>query len=166
MPALAPPRSRIDGDHPLPPLEDDALTGGGGRGWVELTKARGDIEAHLLTGRLATSGIEASTVTDRSAPGSFLYGGHNPWAPVAVLVRRIQLEDARLVLAELAYEGRPAEPQEAPTSWKGPVIWWLAAVGLAVMFTVLGVVQMIERCERDVRCNQVTRGDGSGVAGR
>lgn len=167
MPVLAPTRNGIDGDNPLPPLEEDESTGGGGRGWVELTKARGDIEAHLLTGRLAASGIESSTVTDRSAPGSFLYGGHNPWAPVAVLVRRIQLEDARLVLAELAYEGRPAEPQEARTSaWKGPVLWWVAAVSLAVMFTVLGVAQMMARCERDVRCNPVTRGDGSGVAGR
>lgn len=138
----------------------DPLYGGGGRGWVELTRARGDIEAHLLTGRLAATGIETSTVVDRSAPGTFLYGGHDPWAPVSVLVKRVQLDEARLVLAELAYEAPPMEPsRRGGSSWRGAMAWWSAAIALAVAFTVLGVVQMIERCERDPRCAPATRSD-------
>ncbi len=81
-----------------PPPAGTRSGGGGGSGWIQLVKAADDIEAHLLAGRLAEAGIEVQTLPDRAAPGAWLYGGSNPWAPVRVLVRRRQLEEARLVL--------------------------------------------------------------------
>lgn len=164
MSAPTPTRPRVGGGRPGSPPDREERPGGGGRGWVELFRAAGDIEAHLLTGRLWESGIQSQTVTDRSVPGAFLYGGHNPWAPVAVLVRKLQLEDARIVLAELAL-GRPAATPEdrRPPPRRGPagaVLWWFVALLLAVAFTVLGMAHTIDRCERLNRCDAVFTGNG------
>jgi hypothetical protein len=95
----------------FPPSADhkDPGRGGGGSRWVHLYRARNDIDAHLLVGRLEEAAIEASTLKDKTAPGAWLYGGSNPWAAVNVMVRSVQLEDARVVLAEIAYENPPAE---------------------------------------------------------
>ncbi|MDQ4095101.1 MAG: DUF2007 domain-containing protein, partial [Actinomycetota bacterium] len=92
----------------------DVDSGGGGAGWVELLTARDDIEAHLLAGRLAEAGVETRTLKDRSGPGAWLHGGSDPWAPVTILVKRVQLEDARLVLAEISW-AQPAVDPEAPS---------------------------------------------------
>lgn len=130
----------------LPPPPTATAAGGGGHGWVELTRARHDIDAHLLTGRLTESGIETARVKDRSAPGAWLYGGSNPWAPVAILVRAGQLEDARLVLAEISWEAppliRPTKASEAP----GPrwVTWWVAAIALGLLFTAIALARTAE----------------------
>jgi hypothetical protein len=101
-----------------PPRRLDDLNGGGGSGWVPLYKAANDIDAHLLIGRLHGMGIETRTLVDRGAPGAWLYGGLNPWAPVTVYVRGFQLEDARLVLAEVAWAapaaGRDSAPRRPP----------------------------------------------------
>jgi hypothetical protein len=123
---------------PAPPAR--AGTGGGGSEWVELTEARGDIDAHLLTGRLNEAGVETRTVVDRGAPGAWLHGGSNPWAPVTILVRRRQLEDARLVLAEisLAWDDDMV-PDALLVSARGP--WWLAASALGVLLVLLLLVQ-------------------------
>jgi hypothetical protein len=116
--------------------------GGGGSGWVELIRARGDIDAHLLVGRLTEAGVETRTVTDRSAPWTWMHAGSNPWAPVSILVRRVQLEDARLVLAEISYELPAARPVPAPSSrWKGPLLWWSVALALGAIFTAIGLLQ-------------------------
>jgi Putative prokaryotic signal transducing protein len=126
-------------DLPPPPT----VTGrGGGSGWVELARARDDIEAHLLTGRLNEAGVETTVVKDRFAPGAWLYGGSNPWAPVSVYVRRFQLEEARLVLAEISYQAPSAkepEPKELPArmTWK----WWLVAVAMGIVLTWAAVVE-------------------------
>jgi hypothetical protein len=143
-------------DVPRVPLSLNA--GGGGRGWVELLRATDDIEAHLLTGRLGEAGIDTMSVPDRSAPGAWLYGGSNPWAPVAILVRRIQLEDARLVLAEIswaapAFEQVPEPERESRRS--GALVWWAAAITLGVIFTSIGLLrtaQSLNGCEVPIIC--------------
>ena len=126
----------------VPPPPTAAARGGGGSGWVELARARDDIEAHLLAGRLNEAGIETKTVKDRFAPGAWLYGGSNPWAPVTVYVRRLELEDARLVLAEISYQAPSTNDSEgtelgARLTWK----WWLVAAGLGIVLTWAAIVE-------------------------
>lgn len=88
-------------DAPPPPV-DVEWSGGGGSDWVELCKARNDIDAHLLIGRMTEAGIDTYAVKDKAAP--WLYGASTPWAPVFVFVRRFQYEDARVLLAEISLE--------------------------------------------------------------
>ena len=132
-----------------PPLAADRV-GGGGSGWVTLTQAANDIEAHLVTGRLSEAGVEATTVKDRSASGAWLHGGSDPWAPVLILVRKLQLDDARLVLAEVAWEGPAVERGEilADGQWRKPATFWAIAIGLGVLFTALGLAQTAENMKR------------------
>jgi hypothetical protein len=145
-------------DPPADPFEGS----GGGSGWMRLTIASNDIEAHLVTGRLLEAGIESTTVKDRTGHGTWMYGGSNPWAPVTILVRRLQLEDAQLVLAEVAFEApaAPARRTNVNRSWWGPVLWWTAAIALGVLFTALGWVranETIESCERPAGCESPAR---------
>jgi hypothetical protein len=124
---------------PPPPAAVDE-PGGGGWEWIELTTARHDIDASLLIGRLAGAGVEASTVKDRASPGAWLYAGSNPWAPVTVLVRRRQLEEARLVLAEISLGAPPAPRRASPGAGaRPPAAWWVVAIGLGI---VLGAVAL------------------------
>lgn len=149
MTSLAPPRPPLIGrGHTGPPFIEG--WDGGGWGWVSLTRARNDIEASLVTGRLEGSGIETSTLKDRSAPGSFLYCGSDASAPVTILVRKIQYEDARLILAEVAFDAPPAlrEEFEPSTGWRGPVLWWVAALMLGAFFTALSYVEATNRLEQ------------------
>ncbi|HEX2050891.1 MAG TPA: DUF2007 domain-containing protein [Actinomycetota bacterium] len=122
-----------------PPPRDDGGRGGGS-GWVELVRATDDIDAHLLAGRLLEAGIETLAVKDRRAPGAWLSGGSNPWAPVTVLVRRLQLDDARLVLAEISYGAPPAPEPGAVVEPRAPRRAWriaVAVVGIVVTALVL-----------------------------
>jgi hypothetical protein len=140
-----------------PPVYPDEQFGGGGSGWVALLRSPNDIDAHLLTGRLAEAGVESTTLKDRGAPGAWLHGSSNPWTPVTILVRKIQLEDARLVLAELAFERPAVEPKVVQTTshWRAPIVWWATAIGLGLLFTGLGLVQAandIERCSDPKAC--------------
>lgn len=128
---------------PLDPLQ--GYGGSGDSGWTVLMKARHDIDAHLLTGRLSEAGIETRTIKDISAPGSWMYGGSNPWAPVSVLVRKLDLDDAKVVLAEISYEGPTADQLAAQVVERHrsfPVVWWVTAVvlGAAISFLVLSQV--------------------------
>lgn len=139
-----------------PPIAEDQ--GGGGARWVELATAGNDIEAHLLTGRLAEASVETRTVKDRSAPGAWLYGGSNPWAPVVVLVKHLQLEEARLVLAEISWTQPaldPAVPSPPPTSRSHAVAWWLAALALGLVFTSIALARTAEgsySCDIPIVC--------------
>ncbi len=151
-----PPR---DGIGSLPPAADrGGGDGGGGSGWVQLLKAANDIEAHLLVGRLNEAGVEVSVLKDRTAPGAWLYGGSNPWAPVIVMVRRLQLTDARMVLAEISFEGPVADERfgRAPMhSWRTPLVWWTLALGLGLLMTgvALGRTAVVmERCDLPLLC--------------
>lgn len=136
-----------------PPPSGLAPRGGGGRGWVVLLRARDDIEAHLVSGCLAEAGIETRLVKDRAAPGAWLHGGHNPWAPAVVLVRRCQLDDARLVLAEADLEA-PAPP--AGAARRAGLVWWSVALALGVVLSLLALVQVARgpsACQLPVLCS-------------
>lgn len=141
------------GSSVLLPPPVSAFTGGGGSGWVTLIRANGDIDAHLLTGRLLEAGVESRTVKDRSSSSSWLLAGSNPWAPVMILVRRFQLEEARLVLAEISFDLPDAVERPAPAPprrWSGPLLWWAVAIALGAIFTGISLIQTastIDQCK-------------------
>ena len=148
-------------DSAPPDLHDEEIGGSGGSGWVVLIKARHDIDAHLLAGRLREAGIESRTMKDISAPGAWLYGGSNPWAPVSILVKKLDLDDARVVLAEISYEGPSADllaEQAAERHSSFPIVWWVTALllGAAVSVLVLGQVTRWSPsgCQLPVLCAQ------------
>ena len=122
-----------------PSLADDL--GGGGSGWVSVARADNDINAHLLAGRLEESGIETRLMTDRGASAAWLFGGSNPASPVLVMVRRIQYEDARIVMAEISMDAPSATPRSQPTngSLRRPLIWWVIALLLGILLTGLSL---------------------------
>ena len=145
------------GGLPRPPVEGDD-GGGGGSGWVRLLRAPNDIEAHLLAGRLGEAGVEARLVREKGAPSVWLYGGSNTWAPVTVMVRQRQLEDARLVLAEVSYQGPPHAPEAAPDrGWRVPVVWWATALTLGVLVTGAALAEVADavfaRCRVPIFCS-------------
>ncbi|MEA2507423.1 MAG: putative prokaryotic signal transducing protein [Actinomycetota bacterium] len=121
---------------------------GGDSQWIELTKARNDIDAHLLVGRLQEGGIDTRTLKDRNALGAWIYAGSNPWAPVAVLVRRFQLDDARLILMEISLDAPSAYGERANRrSFSGhraapPLLWWATALLLGLLFSALAMAQL------------------------
>ena len=106
---------------------------------MTLLEAPNDIEAHLVAGRLAEVGIESRLVKNRAAPGAWLHGGQNPWAPCLVLVRRFQLDDARLCLAEVALEA----PVSVQVSLRSGSLWWSVALGLGVVLSLLVLAQVV-----------------------
>ncbi len=125
----------------VPPPPAPVRSGGGGSEWVELIRARDDIDAHLLAGLLEEAGIESRSLKDRSVP-VWMYGGSNPWAPVIILVRRLHLEDARIVLAEVSWNAPPATTPPAQRNTRprrAPALWWLVALvlGAFVVATLL-----------------------------
>ena len=150
---------RESGNIDLPPFTEDDPRGGGAR-WVELTRAHDDIDAHLLTGRLQEAGIETRTMKDRSGPGAWLLGGSDPWAPVIILVRTFDLDPAKIVLAELAYEGPavdPARPRPRAARRRAATVWWVTAVLLGVTFTALIVAQAARAtpgCQLPILCEE------------
>ncbi|MFN2594473.1 MAG: DUF2007 domain-containing protein [Actinomycetota bacterium] len=135
--------SMVVGSPPNELLDEE--WGGGGSGWVMLVRASNDIDAHLLAGRLTQEGIEYRFVKDRSGPGAWLYGGSNPWAPVTVMVRKIEFEDARIVLAEASMQAPAVEPirplQRRRRALSYSVIWWVLALALGAWFTGMSLMQ-------------------------
>jgi hypothetical protein len=86
-------------------------------------------------------------VKDRRALGAWIYAGSNPWAPVSILVRRFQLDDARLILMEISLDAPDAQVPYTPRRPSGlhasaPVLWWATALMLGVLFTALAVAQL------------------------
>lgn len=148
-------------DLPPPPVFDEIGGGRGDSGWIVLIKARHDIDAHLLSGRLAEAGIETRTVKDIAAPGAWLYGGSNPWAPVSVLVKKIDLDDARVVLAEISFAGPTADQLAARAVERHedfPVVWWITALLLGAALSALVLFQLTRwtdiRCQLPALCEQ------------
>lgn len=131
------------------PGAPDDFRSGGGSGWVPLVKASDDIDAHLLTGRLTDGGIETATVKERGRPGSWTCGGSDPWAPVTIFVRKFQLEEARLVLAEVAYDAPAVDPADirggGEVRWP---LWWGLALTLGLAFSALGLAQAKQDIDR------------------
>jgi hypothetical protein len=133
--------------------------GGGGSRWVPLCTAGGDIEAHLLVGRLQQANIDTRCVRDRAAPGAWLYGGMNPWARVTVYVLSYQLDDARIALAEVAFAGPDAGRSAMPP--RDLSLKWLAtAVLLGLVLSVLALAQLTGfggACQLPVLCEGAER---------
>jgi hypothetical protein len=131
----------------LPPPPVDVETGGGGGGdWVALVRARNEIDAHLLVGRLEEASVATRTISDRRSPGAWLFGGAHPWAPVVVLVRRIQLEEARLVLARIFGDASELPPRDAAGLDAGAALrWWIAALALGLLLTATALGQLVAR---------------------
>ncbi len=127
---------------------------------MELIRARHDIDAHLLVGRLDESGIETRAIPDRGAPGAWLYGGSNPWAPVKILVRRFQLEEARIVLAEISFEAPSVDELRAQATERRmsfPIVWWVTALVLGVILSILALGQVARSytaCQLPAFCEQ------------
>lgn len=140
-----------------PPPELTQHPDGGGSEWVRLITAENDIDAHLLEGRLNHAGIEVRTIKDRKGP-SWMHGGSNPWAPVDVWVRRYQLEESRLLLAELSFNGPAAEQREEDgISSRSAVVWWAAAIALGLLFTGIGLARSadyLDRCGFSASCSR------------
>ncbi|MDQ3940391.1 MAG: DUF2007 domain-containing protein [Actinomycetota bacterium] len=141
-----------------PPVIDGLTDDGGGSEWVHLIKARHDIDAHLLEGRLRAAGVEARKIKDRGDPGAWLYGGSNPWAPVNILVRKMQLEDARIVLAEISIAGPSVDELRRAAPYKPPTIaWWAIAIALGLGLTGVALARTSEatgRCELPLLCGE------------
>lgn len=140
-----------------PPIIDDESHGGGGRDWVELVRAPNDIEAALLLGKLAEDAIETRAVKDRGGGGAWLHAGSDPWAPVLVFVRRFQLVDARIVLAEisLASDDQVAPQREETTGRRVSRIWWATAVALGLALSAMAVQQAADQvrfCQLPILC--------------
>ena len=131
----------------LPPPPVDVETGGGGGGdWVALVRARNEIDAHLLVGRLEEASVAARTVSDRRSPGAWLFGGAQPWAPVVVLVRRIQLAEARLVLARILGDCPADPPRDVAKVDAGAALrWWITALALGLLLTATALGQLVAR---------------------
>ncbi len=120
--------------------------------------APNDIEAHLVAGRLNEAGVEVTVVKDRSAPGAWIYGGSNPWAPVTIMVRQLQLVEARMVIAEISFEAPSADPATAQNTvpgWKRPLVFWSFALGLGMLLTSVALARTanaIDRCDLPLLC--------------
>ena len=152
---------RAHGGNPPPPVTLEDRGGDGSNSWVELTVARDDIDAHLLSGRLMEEGIETRGVKDRAAPGAWLYGGSNPWAPVTIMVRKLELNAAKLVLVEMAYEAPAAHPaslaEPARSTERPATRWWVTALALGIVMTALLLAEMgraVGRCGVPLICKQ------------
>jgi hypothetical protein len=120
-----------------------------------LFRAANDIEAALLLGKLNAAAVETHSIKDRNAPGTWVYGGSNPWAAVMIYVRRFQLIDARIVLAEVSLE-IPAEPSVAERgSRRIPRMWWATALALGVALSAIAVQQAADQrrfCQLPILC--------------
>jgi hypothetical protein len=135
---------------PAPPVERGR--GGGGSDWVELLTAPNEIDAHLLVGRLTEDGVATKTIVDRTTPGAWLFGASLPWAPVTVFVRRFQLDDARIVLAEIAVGLDSPDQEEAGRRRGFGLLWWSLALALGALFTLLSLAHSAERLDGLERC--------------
>ena len=145
-------------ERPPPPIE--ATWRGGDSGWIHLFRAEGDIEAHLLTGRLKTAGIDTRLVKDRSGLGAWLHGGSDPWAPVDVLVRKVHAQEARIILAEIAL-AQPAYVEHDPAVpvVRRAILWWALAIALGAGLTSIALARTadhLDRCGLSTNCRVPT----------
>ena len=132
-----------------PPPPVDTSESGGGSDWVPLIDAKNDIDAHLLEGRLNEAGIEVRAVKDHSGP-SWLMNGSDPWGPVAILVRRFQYDDSRMVLAEVSFAAPDASRPVPGTEPRrtSPVLFWTVALVLGLSLTGIGFARSLEYVQR------------------
>jgi hypothetical protein len=142
-------------DRPPPPVIE--RKGGGDGGWIPLFRASGDIEAHLLAGRLEQAGIDTRTIKDRSAGDAWMHNGSDPWTPVDIWVRARSLEDARIVLAEIAF-AQPAKKAEGSVTrdWRIPIACWASDVALALALTGIALsrtADYLDRCDLSSECS-------------
>jgi hypothetical protein len=140
-------------DRPPPPVED---LSGGDSGWIHLFRAAGDIEAHLLGGRLGAAGIEVRMVKDRTGFGAWLHGGSDPWAPVDLLVRKVYAQDARIILAEIALAQPAYAVREAAVpAVRRALVWWTLAIALGAGLSSIALArtaEYLDRCGLTTNC--------------
>ena len=122
--------------HPGPPVSSDF---GSGRDWVQLTTTKGQVAAHLLSGRLEQDGIESTLDSSNPNPGAWLMPFGDPAAIVRILVRRSQLEWAQLVLRDI--EGFAPE-RSAPSLPRGRSVGALLLI--AVLLASLAMVELAD----------------------
>jgi hypothetical protein len=161
---LSPPVTRRP-SHPsgIDPISPPVDPGGGGTGWIQIACAKNDIEAHLLTGRLAEAGIETRCLKDRTVPGAWMHGGSNPWAPVAVYVMKLQAEDAQLVMAEISWAQPAVDPTTTADHSDGgkryALKWWFAAITLGLLLTSIALArtgEALNNCELPLICAETS----------
>lgn len=112
------------------------------RSWDQLTTANDDIDGQLLVGVLEDAGIDTKVVKNRSGYGDYLYGGSNPWAPVAVHVPAERLQEARAVLDRLGHgDASDADAAEAGTARRGPGWPVVVAVGIVALIVLSFLLQ-------------------------
>jgi hypothetical protein len=105
--------------------------------WTQLTTANNDIDAQLLIGVLDEASIESKLVKDRTGYGDYLYGGSNPWAPVAVHVHESSLEEARRILGALADESSETASEPTDSALAAHVPWpTLIAVAIVTLIVL------------------------------
>jgi hypothetical protein len=103
--------------------------------WEPLTTANDDIDAQLLVGLLAEADIPTRVVKNRSGYGDYLYGGSNPWAPVAVHVPATRLAEARRALEEARFESGEGAAVDPEAASAGHWLQWIA-VGIVTLIVL------------------------------
>ena len=126
-----------------PPLIERDGSGGGSE-WVELVRAKDDIDAHLVSGLLTEAGIESRHVRDNRAPVWLGTGALE--GSLRVMVRKIDFEDARLLLAETALEAPSYERDERPRREPpgGRTFWWVIAIAVGILIAILITLQALD----------------------
>ena len=82
---------------------------------------------------------------------------------MSILVRKLQLEEARLVLAEISWAQPSVDPVEVATgvhSAERPartfaVAWWISAIALGLLFTSIALARtgdVLRSCELPLVC--------------
>lgn len=100
--------------------------------WVELTKANGDIEAHLIAGDLESEGIDTHL---EKHPGVWRYGASDPFELISIYVRPTHLPQAQKLLGEADPASYDFEETDSPAEEELPdpfirsrsLRWWLAS---------------------------------------
>jgi hypothetical protein len=111
-----------------------------------------------MCGRLSFAGVDTTAVKDRSGP-SWLFGGSDQWAPVTIMVRKIQLNDARIVLAEIAFD----QPAAAPgihsaiihSDRRTAIVFWATAIALGALLTGVALAKTgaaMHNCDLPIIC--------------
>ncbi|MEO7804808.1 MAG: hypothetical protein ABIS18_10980 [Actinomycetota bacterium] len=122
-----------------PPLEPHGGDSGGNGRWQLLTVAKDGFVAHLLEGRLLAEGVEVVLDTSNPAPGAFLKPFGDPLAPVKVLVRSHDFDQATLILHDVDHQ----PPDPFATGSRRIRMLWIATVAAILGVAMLMVLDLL-----------------------